>query len=322
MRLLSFPLILSLALIALTPASAWARFDGGASPNAQRTTVASAAPARPMPSISRAEQAATAVVAPKAAPRVAQAPGVEPLSEWVLYLPPDARNRQPLQVLVAMHGMGGNGPDFARPLLPNAEAMGWAVLAPTMPYRDFRDPELVRRDGELLPRLKALVDSMPSQTGLTFQPQVMLFGFSRGSQEAHRFSFMYPELTRAVAGLSAGSYTLPSKVFRQNTFEQVLNYPFGVSDVEKICGRVFNAEAAQKVNYWIAVGAGDNRNEDVPRQWDRLLGINRVERAQRFVTALQQLGAQASLTVYPNVGHEVTTQMQAEALRYLASVSS
>ena len=143
MRLLSFPLILSLALIALTPASAWARFDGGASPNAQRTTIASAAPARPMPSISRAEQAATAVVAPKAAPRVAQAPGVEPLSEWVLYLPPDARNRQPLQVLVAMHGMGGNGPDFARPLLPNAEAMGWAVLAPTMPYRDFRDPELV-----------------------------------------------------------------------------------------------------------------------------------------------------------------------------------
>lgn len=321
MRPRSFPLILSLVLIALTPLPAWARFDGGAGPAAHRATVASGSPAKPMPSASAAGRVAT-TVSPKAAPRVAQATAVEPLTDWVLHLPSNAPHRQPLQVLVAMHGMGGNGPDFAKPLLPTAEAMGWAVLAPTMPYRDFRDPEQVRRDGELLPRLKALVDSMPAQTGLTFRSQVMLFGFSRGSQEAHRFSFMYPELTRAVAGLSAGSYTLPSKIFKQQTTEQVLNYPFGVGDVEAICGRVFNPEAARSVKYWIGVGASDNRNEDVPRQWDRLIGINRVERAQRFVSALQQFGAQASFTAYPSVGHEVTTQMQADALKYLASVSS
>jgi predicted esterase len=320
--------VLSLLLLALTPGWALARFEHGPKVALRRApqTGAWVAPAKASATITWARAAAPATVvrapAKAAAPAVAQAGAVQPLADWSLYLPPDAANRQPLQILVALHGMGGNGPDFAKPLLPVAEQHGWAVLAPTMPYRDYRDPELVRGDGQLLPRLKAVIDALPTQAGLAFRPQVTFFGFSRGSQEAHRFSFMYPESTLAVAGLSAGSYTLPSKVFKQNASEQILNYPFGVGDVEKICGRVFNPEAARKVAYWIAVGGSDVRNEDVPRQWDRLLGINRVERAQRFVGELQQFGARASVTVYPNVGHEVTSPMRDEALGFLASVSS
>lgn len=255
-------------------------------------------------------------------PHLALAPAAQPLADYAFYLPSTAKKDQPLRLLVALHGMGGNGTDFARALLPLAERHGLAVLAPTLPYRDYRDPELVRRDGELHPRLKALIDALPARTGQALLPQVVFYGFSRGSQEAHRFSFMYPETTLAVAGLSAGSYTLPAKTFHSSAQDQTLSYPFGTADVDLICGKAFNPEAARKVSYWIGVGGRDTRAEDVPRQWDPYLGTTRVERAQRFVTALQQFGAPAQLTVYPTAAHEVTDQMRDEALRFLGAAAT
>lgn len=275
---------------------------------------AAAAPVGPAaPAVSAIAEAVPSPEAAEAAAAVA-----EPLTDYALYLPSNAGGRGPLRILVALHGMGGNGSDFAQPVLSYAERLGWAVLAPTMPYRDYRDPELVRRDGELHPRLKALLDALPARTGLSFQPKVVLFGFSRGSQEAQRFSLMYPQATLGVAGMSGGSYTLPSKTL--NAGAETLNYPFGASDVDKICGQAFNSEAARQVQYWIAVGGADNRSEDVPRQWDRFLGKDRIERAQRIVAALQQSGAKATLTVFPGAGHEVTEQMRQGALDFLASL--
>ena len=269
-----------------------------------------------------AEQRASAARVRLRAPDRVSSLQREPLTDYALYLPSNAEARQPLRIVVALHGMGDNGPDFARSLLPLADKHGWAVLAPTMPYGDYRDPNIVRQDGMLLPRLKVLLDVLPDRTGVAFEPQVLLYGFSRGSQEAHRFSFMYPETTLGVAGLSAGSYTLPTSTIVQRGATAALKYPFGVQDVDAICGRVFNAEAARRVQYWIAVGASDTRVEDVPRQWDGLLGNNRVERAQRFVSALQQFGAQAKVTIFPGARHEVTDAMREGAIEFLASAAA
>jgi len=246
----------------------------------------------------------------------------DPLKEYT-FVPPAGSSRQPLRLLVALHGMGGSGADMATMLKPLAQQQGWAILAPTMPYRDYRDPELVRRDGELLPRLKALIDALPGRTGLTFQPQVVLFGFSRGSQEAIRYSLMYPEFTLGVAGLSAGSYTLPETAIANGSGgQQTLNYPYGTADVDTICGRAFDAAAAQKVAYWIGVGNADANPADVPRQWDPYIGTTRLERAQRYVEILQQFGARASLEIFPGAGHEVSDPMRDDAMRFLASLSA
>jgi predicted esterase len=242
----------------------------------------------------------------------------DPLPTYTFQAPP-ATNGQPVRLIVVLHGMGGNGADMAAMLGPYATEHGWALLAPTMPYRDYRDPELVRRDGELLPRLRSLIDALPSRTGLTFQPRVLMFGFSRGSQEALRFSLMFPDYTLGVAGLSAGSYTLPSNA---GVDGRALKYPFGTADVDTICGQKFDAVATQKVAYWIGVGGADTKAEDVPRQWDPLVGTNRVERARRYTEILQQFGAQASFELFPNAGHEVTGAMKEHAVRFLASINS
>ena len=259
-----------------------------------------------------------AAISPPTQPDAARYVAAEPLPTYT-FVPPPAANGQPVRLVVALHGMGDNGANMAAMLGPMAAQNGWALLAPTMPYRDYRDPELVRRDGELLPRLRSLIDALPARTGLTFQPRVLLFGFSRGSQEAIRFSLMFPDYTLGVAGLSAGSYTLPSTSYADG---RALKYPFGTADVDTICGQKFDAAATQKVAYWIGVGASDTKVDDVPRAWDQLVGTNRVERAKRYVEILQQFGARANLEIFPGAGHEVTGAMQEQAVKFLASVGS
>jgi poly(3-hydroxybutyrate) depolymerase len=242
----------------------------------------------------------------------------DPLPTYTFIPPPEA-NGQPVRLMVVLHGMGGSGQDMAATFAPLAAQRGWALLAPTMPYRDYMDPEQVRRDGELLPRLRSLIDVLSARTGITFQPGVVMFGFSRGSQEAIRFSLMFPDYTLAVAGLSAGSYTLPSSSYSDG---RAMRYPFGTSDVDAICGQKFNPAAAKQVAYWVGVGGSDTNVRDVPRQWDGLVGTNRLERAKRYVEILQQFGARANLQVYPGASHEVTNTMRDDAMTFLASVAS
>jgi predicted esterase len=241
----------------------------------------------------------------------------EPLPTYT-FVPPPGPITQPVRLIVALHGMGGSGADMAAMLGPLAAQQGWAILAPTMPYRDYRDPDLVRRDAELLPRLRSLIDRLPARTGVPLKPGVVMFGFSRGSQEAIRFSLMFPEYTLGVAGLSAGSYTLPASAYPDG---KAMAYPYGVSDVDTICGQRFDAAATKQVAYWIGVGGSDTKTEDVPRQWDALVGTNRVERAQRYVEILQQFGARASLQVFPGAGHEITGSMRDDAVRFLAGIA-
>ena len=242
----------------------------------------------------------------------------DPLPTYT-FVPPAGPVTQPVRLLVALHGMGGSGADMAAMLGPLAAQHGWALLAPTLPYRDYRDPELVRKDAELLPRLRALIDSLPARTGVSIKPGILMFGFSRGSQEAIRFSLMFPDYTLGVAGLSAGSYTLPSTTYADG---QAMKYPYGIADVDTICGEKFNVAATKQIAFWIGVGGADTKPDDVPRQWDALVGTNRLERAQRFAEILQQFGARASFEVFPGAGHEVTSAMRDDAFRFLSSVAS
>ena len=265
--------------------------------------------------ITHVEAAVSTSVDQTTAPRYAAA---DPLPSYT-FVPPPLANGQPVRLIVALHGMGGSGADIAAMLGPLAAQHNWAILAPTMPYHDYLDPELVRRDGELLPRLRALIDAIPARTGVALQPGVLMFGFSRGSQEALRFSLMFPDYTLGVAGLSAGSYTLPSSTYADG---RAMRYPYGTSDVDTICGQKFNAAAAKQIAYWVGVGASDTRTEDVPRQWDALVGTNRLERAKRYVEILQQFGARANLEVFPGAGHEVTDAMRNDAMQFLATVGS
>src|SRR4051794_29682335 len=81
--------------------------------------------------------------------------------DMFLYSPTNAASRSPLQVLVTVHGMGGDGTVFCQPLINRAEQDGWILISPTYHYRDNMNPVTVRQDDtELIPRLKQYLDNL------------------------------------------------------------------------------------------------------------------------------------------------------------------
>src|SRR5919198_925192 len=84
---------------------------------------------------------ACAVLLPLTVP-VAASPGVNgaiigtPIRS-VYVRPPRASaatQGKPVQVLLALHGMGGNGESFSKDLIEQADRYGWLLVAPTIEY--------------------------------------------------------------------------------------------------------------------------------------------------------------------------------------------
>jgi predicted esterase len=238
--------------------------------------------------------------------------------DYYLYIPTHAANRGPLQILITVHGMGGDGKTFCQNLINRAEQDNWVIVSPTFHYQDYKNVNSVLQDDmTMLPHLLQIIDNLPQQTGLQFQDKVLVYGFSRGAQMAHRFAEFYPDRTLAVALFSAGSYTLPMSNMTVSGTSTTMNLPFGVANLQKYTSTPFNLDAFKKVPFFIGVGGADNNPADTPRDWDAYQGQTRIARAQAFGNALQGLGMDGSVTVYPNVGHDVTNDMRAQAMSFL-----
>jgi pimeloyl-ACP methyl ester carboxylesterase len=224
-----------------------------------------------------------------------------------------------LQVLIALHGMGGNGVDFGSALALQAESHGWLIVAPTIAYGDWTNPDqIAREDPALVAWLSDYVSHLTVRTGYAVLPRVLLFGHSRGAQLGLRFTEIHPEVVAAVAAVSAGTYTLPISTDARTGL--TLNYPFGIANLAQTDGgQAFDATRFQSVPIWIGVGGADTNDADVPDAWDAYIGFDRLARAQNFTEALQNLGADASLTVFHNAGHVLTQEMTDAACDALAA---
>lgn len=226
----------------------------------------------------------------------------------------------PRTVVIALHGIGGTGPGIASVLLNQARANGWVLVTPTIPYGDWRNPsQLTGEELRLMPQLSNLIDYVRDEAGVVSSGRVMLFGFSRGAQAALRFTLLYPERVDAVAAFSAGTYTLPVRSVATATGLALVKMPFGVADLPELSGRIFDQVRLTGVRFLIGVGATDNNNGDVPRQWDPYLGRNRVERATKFASVLTELGCETSLAVVPATGHELNSAVMDQVTGFLTT---
>jgi pimeloyl-ACP methyl ester carboxylesterase len=149
---------------------------------------------------------------------------------------------------------------------------------------------------------------------------VLLFGHSRGAQLALRFTEVHPDEVTAVAAVSAGTYTLPYS--RDTRTGEALRFPFGVADLAATDGgQAFDANQFESVPVWIGVGGSDNNVRDVPGAWTPYLGDDRLERARTFTQALQAMGANVELTVFPYADHTLTDDMRATGCGALAAAA-
>jgi hypothetical protein len=231
-----------------------------------------------------------------------------------LYVPAELGVSRPVPVLLALHGYSSNGEAIAARLRACAEQYGWLLVAPTMVYRDYFDPDQLRLDAqENLPEVHVILDRVRAAvSGFIVQPRLIVYGFSRGAQMAERFALLYPDEVAAVATLSAGSYTLPtSEDFQHNP----LRFPFGVADLHQIGGAQFDWIAFSQIPFWVGVGAEDANPADTSRPWDPYEGRTRVDRARALVGHLES----AELHIFSGAGHEETASMRASACAFLAA---
>jgi pimeloyl-ACP methyl ester carboxylesterase len=223
-------------------------------------------------------------------------------------------SQAPVQVLVVLHGMGGNGPDFSRELFDQADKYGWLIVAPTIDYGDWTNPNVVaQEDALLIQALNDYLDGLPNMVGAPMRHPILLLGHSRGAQLAHRFAEFRPERVLAVAALSAGTYTLPATAGSNGS----LNFPFGLQDLDHYAGHAFDQQGFDNVSFWVGVGGQDSNPGDVPRAWDSVEGSNRLQRARAFEAAVRQLGASAQLHVFGDAHHELTGEMRSAACDFL-----
>jgi pimeloyl-ACP methyl ester carboxylesterase len=247
-----------------------------------------------------------------------RASGASEISDVYVRLP-RSNPGGPFQVLVALHGMGGNGTDFGSVLADQADANGWIVVAPTINYGDWTNPDVItHEDPSLIAWLSDYINTLGQQTGVPVQPKVLLFGHSRGAQLALRFTEIHPDQVAGVAAVAAGTYTLP--VAADASSGQALDFPFGVANLAQTDGgQTFDAARFDAVPIWIGIGGADNNAADVPAAWSPYIGANRLDRAKSFTAALQQQGADVSLTVFPGTDHTLTGVMRQTGCAALAN---
>jgi pimeloyl-ACP methyl ester carboxylesterase len=225
----------------------------------------------------------------------------------------------PLQVLLVLHGMGGNGADFSRDLFDKADTNGWLIVAPTIDYGDWTNPNVVAQEDPLLIQaLNDYLDGLPQRAGGPVRHLVLLLGHSRGAQLAHRFAEFRPDRVLAVAALSAGTYTMPTEVGPNGG----LNFPFGLRDMDHYAGHAFDPQRFDNVAFWVGVGGQDNNPGDVPRQWDTIEGATRLQRARAFEAAVRDLGATTQLRIFNDARHEVTGEMRSAACDFLQGAAN
>ena len=236
-----------------------------------------------------------------------------------LRVPRDVPKGTPIQVLVALHGMGGNGEQFASNFLAESDRNHWLLVAPTIRYGDWTDPnQVATEDPQLIRWLGEYLDTLSAFTGMSIKPRVLLLGHSRGAQLAHRFALFEPQRVLAVAALAAGTYTLPVE---RSTQDRMIRFPFGIGDLNAVAGHPFSrVKLIEDTEFWLGVGTEDNNPGDLPRAWDEYLGTNRVQRARAFQTALHTMGARSVLVGFQGEKHSLTADMTASACSFLRSL--
>jgi pimeloyl-ACP methyl ester carboxylesterase len=190
------------------------------------------------------------------------------------------------RLLVSIHGVSRNADQHVRLLAANAERSGTVLVAPifaTEQYPDYQRIGRVGRSKRADVALNLVVADAAAITGVAAE-QFYLFGFGGGAQFAHRYLMAHPHRVAGAVIASTGWYTLPDPTRR---------FPYGTRMTRKLPDVRFDAEEFLTVPVTVMVGAEDvtqNGLRHRPRL-DREQGVNRLERARRWVESMRAAAA-------------------------------
>jgi poly(3-hydroxybutyrate) depolymerase len=218
----------------------------------------------------------------------------DPPFEAHVYLPRTLAPQAP--VIAIVHGISELPRQHVECFAPLAERHGAVLVAPHFSRPLFRDYQRLGRGtrGARADRaLERVVEEVARETHAR-AGRFFLFGYSGGGQFAHRYVMAHPERAAAAVVASAGWYTFP---------DAERSYPRGIRDRGELAGVRFDPDAFLRVPLLVTVGERDVERDASLRQSDALdreQGRNRLERAERWVEAMQEAARQHGLP--PAVG--------------------
>ncbi len=226
----------------------------------------------------------------------------------------------PAGVLVSVHGISRNAGAHARVLAALADELGLVLVAPHFSRSRFPDYQRMGRPERLGPGGRAdhmllrIVHAVRTELGLPAQP-FLLVGHSGGAQFALRFALVHAAQIAGYALSAPGSYCWPDGARR---------FPHGAAPSRDFPDLRPDLVALLQRPSLVLVGARDVQRDDALRQGERIdaqQGRTRIERAQRWVAAMQQcaseqgMAAPLTLQAVAGCGHGFSELARAPAWR-------
>ncbi|HUS71298.1 MAG TPA: hypothetical protein VM075_11065 [Anaerolineae bacterium] len=273
---------------------------------------------------------------------------------YFLYAPSSIQGRQ---ILVVPNNTGRRDDDFSvhrewaestiRSNAEYADSLGVPLIVPVFPRFDDetdgtiasqylgrgtlevqwqqRYPQLARQDLQLI----AMVDDAREQlaaSGIAVNDKILIWGYSASGTFVTRFVALHPERVQAAAFGGHGWTTAPMAEWNGLS----LPFPYGTADLEQLVGRPFNLDAYRAVPMYSYMGADDANGWALP--WYIGSGYNQAGFYESFVTMFgsssssllasaeeicDSIGCSGSFVLYPETGHQITTQMNDDVLEFL-----
>lgn len=182
-------------------------------------------------------------------------------------------------------------------------------------------PELKRLDLQLLAMIADAKNILRSLQ-IEVDTQFFMTGFSASATFTNSFSFLHPEMIKALAiGGFNGKLMLPEKQLNKVK----LYYPIGTYDFEKLLQKPFDAASFKKIPQYIYMGALDDNDavqfDDAYNDTERDLIKNNLgkqvqDRYLKCQEIYQQHQANAVFKTYEDVGHWTTSVMNLDVTKF------
>jgi len=156
--------------------------------------------------------------------------------------------------------------------------------------------------------------------------KVLLAGFSANGMFANRFAVLHPERVLGAAIGSPGGWPIaPVPQWKGRE----LRYPIGVADLSDLVGRKFQLETYRSIPHFFFMGDQDDNDSVVFRdgyeELDEelvfeLFGDTPVARWPLAEQLYKAAGANVEFHCYSGVGHEVTSEVNADIRAFFERV--
>ena len=229
--------------------------------------------------------------------------------EYYVYIPESYQDNG--KILHTIHGISRNAEEHIQGFIAQSERHGSVLVAPLFSRENFpRYQQLgtnVQQERADMAFDHILQDA---QEWLKVSPAPMrMFGFSGGGQFLHRYAMFYPKRVAKMVLAAPGWYTFP---------DPDRKYPYGLKSTRDWPHLQFSLERFLQIPTLVLTGEEDDlRDKDLnkAREIDSFQGLNRIERAERWVNASRNLArsydipADFRMETIPNASHAYESYM-------------